>query len=364
MDELENFTLKVVDNEIPETEIAQSDIFTEPIAETVNEEVATEDVVEKQTQEVSSEEQQEVVQEYELDNEKVLNYLKDSLGLDIDDLSNLTKKEENELPEDIKAYLRYREDTGRSFQDFLESQKDWGSESEDVLLKKYIAEKNPYFDKEDIESEIADKYSFDEDFDSETDVKRITRDKKRILAEAKDFFEKQNEKYKIPLESNEDFIPLEYKEAKQQLQEINEQKDLISTTEEKAINFFSEQTNNLFSKDFKGFEFKVDNESLVYKPTNVDEVKNSQMNIGNFIDKYLGDDGLIKDVKGYHKALNMAMNPDAMAKHFFELGKAKAIEEVAKDRKNIDTGFMKTNNDSTQSTTFRVLNPDVQQTFR
>lgn len=367
MEGLENTTFKVVDNENLETVEPQGFVFEEPKGEETNVETevtSIETETEPIVEEVQTEEAEIETNEIKLDNQVVLSYLNDKLGLDIDDLDNLTKKEEKALPEDIQAYLKYREDTGRSFQDFLEAQKDWGNENEDVLLKKYIAEKNPYFDADDVESEIADKFTFDEDYDSETDVKKITRDKKRILAEAKEYFKEQNEKYKVPLESNDDFIPLEYKEAKQALQEINEKSELISMTEEKAVNYFKEKTDSLFSKEFKGFEFKIDNEEIVYKPTNIEEVKNSQMNIGNFIDKYLGDDGFIKDVKGYHKALNLAMNPDAMAKHFFELGKAKAIEDISKDRKNIDTGFAKAKDGNNSATTFRVLNPDVSQTFR
>lgn len=348
--DLENSTFKVVNHEESDFKEKQGFVFEEPIKNIDVPKTVTENEV--------------VPEDYVLDNEKVVRYLKDTLDLDIDDLSSLTKKEERELPEDIKAYLKYREDTGRSFQDFVESQKDWDSENDDVLMKKYVSEKNPFFDKDDVDSEIEEKYSFDEEYDSESDIKKITREKKRILAEAKTYLKEQNEKYKIPLESNDDYIPEEYKDAKQRLQEINETRDLVSQTEEKAVNYFREQTEELFSKDFKGFDFKIENEDLVYKPSNVEESKNSQMSIGNFIDKYIGDDGLIKDVKGYHKALNMAMNPDSVAKHFYELGKSKAIEDIAKDRKNIDSGFSKTNDSNNNTTTFRVLNPDVQQTFR
>lgn len=369
MDGLENFTFKVVDNDEGNKIEDVGFSFEQP-----NDEITTESSEQESIESIEDESQEQVInnqevhedeeQSEEVDSNLILGYLRDKLGLDIDDLNNLTKKEENSLPEDVKAYLKYREDTGRSFQDFLETQKDWSSENEDVLLRKYISEKNPYFDEDDINAEIEDKYSYDEDFDAESDVKKKQREKKKILAEAQDFFKEKSEKYKIPLESNEDYIPLEYKEAKNKLQEIEETHDLVSQAEEKAVNYFRNKTEELFSKDFKGFEFKIDNEEFVFKPSNIEESKNSQMNIGNFIDKHLGDDGLIKDVKGYHKALNMAMNPDQVAKHFFELGKAKAIEEIAKDRKNIDTGFLKTNDGNKQTTTFRVLNPDVQQTFR
>ena len=44
----------------------------------------------------------------------------------------------------------------------------------------------------------------------------------------------------------------------------------------------------------------------------------------------------MKDAKGYHKGLYTAMNPDAIAQHFYEQGKADAIKESVKKSKNID----------------------------
>lgn len=370
MEKLENLKFTAVEddskNNMPDEQFREEPVFIfEEPKNTVEPEEEEVEVVTDEPQDVVDENYQpEVEESLVLDNDVVLNYLKETVGLDIEDLSDLTKKEKQELPEDIKTYLKFREETGRGYEDFLESQKDWNTVDESVLLKKYIAEKNPYFDNDDIEAEIEEKYSFDEEYDNETDIKKITREKKRILADAKAYFNEQSEKYKIPLGSNDDLIPQEFKDAKSRLQEITEERDLVSQTEEKAVDFFRSKTNELFSNEFKGFEFKFDDEDVVFKPTNLDETKNSQMNIANFIDKYLGEDGMIKDVKGYHKALNMAMNPDAVAKHFYELGKAKAIETIANDRKNIDVGFAKSNDGNSNTTTFRVLNPDVQQTFR
>jgi hypothetical protein len=372
MENLENLKFKVHDDELnenlPEQVFLEENVFAfdEP-KDVVEEEVVNEEEEVIENEDTINEnyvEEEEVEDTVSIDDNSVLNYLKETLGLDIEDLSDLTKKEKRELPEDVKMYLKYKEETGRGYEDFLESQKDWSQADENILLKKYLAEKNPYFDNDDIEAEIEEKYSFDDDYDSETDIKRITREKKRILADAKAYFTEQNEKYKIPLGSNDDLIPQEFKDAKSKLQEITEERDLVSQTEEKAVNYFRDKTNELFSKDFKGFDFKFEDEEVVFKPTNIDETKNLQMNIANFIDKHLGEDGMIKDVKGYHKALNMAMNPDAVAKHFYELGKAKAIETIANDRKNIDTGFSKTNDGKGNTTTYRVLNPDVPHTFR
>ena len=42
------------------------------------------------------------------------------------------------------------------------------------------------------------------------------------------------------------------------------------------------------------------------------------------------------DAKGYHKSLFTAMNSDAVAKHFYEQGKADALKQSITESKNID----------------------------
>ena len=52
--------------------------------------------------------------------------------------------------------------------------------------------------------------------------------------------------------------------------------------------------------------------------------------------KYLNEDNSINDVEGYHKALYAAMNPDVIARHFYEQGKADAIQNTVAKAKNIN----------------------------
>ena len=44
----------------------------------------------------------------------------------------------------------------------------------------------------------------------------------------------------------------------------------------------------------------------------------------------------MNDAKGYHKSLFAAMNPDAIANHFYQQGKSDAIKESMKSAKNIN----------------------------
>ena len=44
----------------------------------------------------------------------------------------------------------------------------------------------------------------------------------------------------------------------------------------------------------------------------------------------------LKDAAGYHKSLYTAMNADAVAKHFYEQGKADAMKNSVAKAKNVD----------------------------
>ena len=50
----------------------------------------------------------------------------------------------------------------------------------------------------------------------------------------------------------------------------------------------------------------------------------------------MNKDGEVSDARGYHKSLYTAMNADAIAKHFYEQGKADAMEDSIKNAKNVD----------------------------
>ena len=44
----------------------------------------------------------------------------------------------------------------------------------------------------------------------------------------------------------------------------------------------------------------------------------------------------MEDAKGYHKSLFTAMNPDAIANHFYEQGKADAMKDSVAKAKNVN----------------------------
>ena len=92
----------------------------------------------------------------------------------------------------------------------------------------------------------------------------------------------------------------------------------------------------VFNEEFKGFDFRVGENKYRYNVKDVGTVKETQTNLNNLLNKFIGDDGLVKDVSGYHKAIFAANNADSIATHFYEQGRADAIRNLSKESKNIN----------------------------
>ena len=127
------------------------------------------------------------------------------------------------------------------------------------------------------------------------------------------------------------------------LEEFNaykKHKDAATANEQelaKRAKNFSSKTGELFSENFEGFGFNVsDNNKIVYKPADSKTLLNEQSDLNNFVNKFTGEDGAIKDYEGFHRSIAVASNPEKFAKYFYEKGMADAVGDVAKESKNID----------------------------
>ena len=273
-----------------------------------------------------------------LTEEDVLSFIKNRYDREIDTVDQLFEARESapELPEDVSAFLKYKQETGRGFDDFVKVNRDFDNEDPNRLLLDYYKETNPGLDDEDIQFDMEDKFSYDEELDDDKDIKKKKLAMKRELAKAKDYFEKQKEQYKIPLESSgvgvSEAEKEQYEAFKSQAQRASE----LEQEQSKRSEFYRSKTSELFSEDFKGFEFQIGDEKVTYKPAESKTLLEKQTDMSPFFNSFVDDSGYIKDAAAYHRAMAVAMNPDAMAKFFYEKGKAEAIDSVAKESKNID----------------------------
>jgi len=274
----------------------------------------------------------------ELNDEDVLKYIKTRYDKDIssvDDLFTQTK-DNDELPEDVSAYLKYKKETGRGIEDFYNLQKDFDVMDSDQVLADYYGATEDGLDAIDIQDLMEDKFSFDEELDEPKDIKKLKLAKKRELAKAKKYFGDQKDKYKIPLESSGSGLSDNDKESLSAYKSYIEESKTVSEANKKKYDWFLKKTDEVFSNEFKGFEFNVGERDMTFKPGDAQELKSKQSDVNNFLGKYMDKDGLINDTKGYHKALSMAMNPDKYAKFFYDQGVTDAVDNVSKKSKNIN----------------------------
>ena len=279
------------------------------------------------------------VPEVEVDENKIISYLGKRYNKEISSLDDIWEQRQvnEELPEDVSAFLKYKKETGRGINDFMNLSKDYNSMDQDTLLFDFYKEQNKELDSDDVRWEIQNKFSFDEDFDDEKDVKRKQVAKKKELAKAKEYFNNLKEQYKVPLESGDSFVPQEEKDAYRAYKEYRETTTASEQDQERRSKYFADKTNELFSDKFEGFKFSIDEDKkLVYKPAESQELLKEQSTLKNFINKFLNDDGYLQDAEMFHRSIAVASNPEKFAKFFYEKGKSEAVEGVARESKNID----------------------------
>jgi hypothetical protein len=324
--------------------------------------------VEQSTESATTTEEQESVQpegeaqteSSELSEEDVLSYIGKRYGREINSFDELVSERESseELPEDVASYLKYKQETGRGFEDFVKLQQDFDEMHPDDLLESYYKATEKGLDDEDIEI-MLDEFDYDEDVDAESDIKKIKLAKKKEIAKAKSYFNEMKEQYKQPLESRASEGSQVDTEKLEAYEQYIKSADTQKVEGERRRQWFTEKTDEVFGGEFKGFEFSVDGNAVLYSPQSVDAMKKEQSNVMNFINKFMTEDGLISDAQGYHKAIAVASNPEKFAQFFYEQGKASATEDVTRKMKNINMSERKapevTNKGGMQ---IRAINPD------
>ena len=239
-----------------------------------------------------------------------------------------------ELPENIQKVVEFMDETGGSLEDYVKLNTDYASLNETQLLREYYENTKPYLDKEDIDVLMED-FSYDEELDEEREVRKAKLAYKEEVAKAKSHLEGLKTKYYKEVKAGSKLNPEQTKAVEffNRYKKDNEEATKIAAQQQST---FNTKTEKLFSNDFKGFDFSVGEKKFRFKVNNADKVKESQSDITNFVKKFLNDKNEMNDAAGYHKSLFTAMNPDAIANHFYQQGKTDAIKETMSKAKNID----------------------------
>jgi hypothetical protein len=260
------------------------------------------------------------------------------------------------LPENIQKLMDFMEDTGGDLHDYVNLNKDYSKLDNQSLLQEHYRQTKPHLSSEEIDFLMEDQFSYDEEVDEERDIKRKKLALKEQVASAKAQLEEHKSKYYDEIKSGSK-LTKEQQEAINFYQESqNEYKKNDTITKD-----FLNKTNRFFGDKFKGFEYNVGDKKFRFNVNDINGVKEDQSDLNNFIGKFLNKDQIMVDEAGYHKSLFTASNPDAIANHFYEQGRADAMKDSVAQSKNIDMTPRQElgENTNTDGVKVRVLGDDT-----
>jgi len=269
------------------------------------------------------------------------------------------------LPENIEKLVTFMEETGGDITDYVTLNQDYSKLDNHTLLKEYYKSTKSHLSDEEVDFVMEDNFAFDEDIDEEIDIKRKKLAMKEQVAQAKLHLESVKSKYYEDIKSGSK-LTSEQQEAIEFFTKHNEESEQNFERSKKQASIFENKTNKVFNDKFKGFEYNVGEKKFRFNVKDAAKLKETQGDINNFIRKFLTKDNTIDDAQGYHKGLFTAMNPDQVANHFYEQGKADALKDSIAKSKNVsmDPRQSHQENVNTSGFTARALNQESDFKFK
>lgn len=286
-----------------------------------------EEVVEEPTQQEETPVLQEVTEEEE--QPEVTEQVVKEVEEKIED-----KTPEVELPENVQELVKFMNETGGTLEDYVRLNADYSNVDNEALLREYYKSTKPHLSSDEVNFMLEDNFSFDEETDEPRDVKRKKLAYKEAVAQAKNHLENMKAQYYKDVKLGSKLAP-EQQKAIEFFNRYNKEQAEVNELTAKQTQHFNKQTDQVFNENFKGFDFQVGDKKYRYNVKDVQETKTAQSDVLKVFDKYISEDNLLKDAKGYHKSLFAARNADALANHFYEQGKADAIKNMTSEAKNI-----------------------------
>jgi len=262
------------------------------------------------------------------------------------------------LPENLQKVVDFMEDTGGTLEDYVSLNQDFTNYDDKALLREYYKNTKSHLTSDEIDFLIEDDFSYDEEVDEEREIKKKKIALKEQVANAKSHLDGQKSKYYEEVKAGSK-LTQEQQKAVNFFNRYNKESEETQKIAETNTNIFNQKTNQVFNDKFKGFEYNVGDKRYRFNVKDTNEVKQTQSDINNFTKKFLDKNLALNDAKGYHKSLFTAMNPDAIAGHFYEQGKADAMKDSIAKAKNVSMDPRQSfSNDNTSGPKVRVLNDD------
>ena len=239
------------------------------------------------------------------------------------------------IPENLQKLMDFMEETGGDLNDYVKLNQDYSKLDNNDLLYEYYKQTKPHLNTEEINFLMEDQFSYDEDEDEEIDIKRKKLALKEQVASARAHLDGQKSKYYEEIKAGSK-LTNEQQKAINFFNRYNKESEETKKIAKVNSDIFTQKTNQVFNNEFKGFEYNVGDKKYRFNVNNAEEVKTTQSDLNNFTKKFLDKKMALKDAMGYHKSLYTAMNADAIAKHFYEQGKADAMKDSVAKAKNVN----------------------------
>ena len=239
------------------------------------------------------------------------------------------------LKENIQKLVDFMEETGGDINDYVKLNQDYTKLNDNDVVFEYYKQTKPHLTNDEINFLMEDTFKVDEEEDTDRDIRRKKLAFKEQVASARSHLDGQKSKYYEEIKAGSKLTP-EQQKAVNFFNRYNKESEEQQKTLEATKSNFLKKTDKVFNSKFKGFEYNVGDKKYRFNVKDVDKVKSSQDDIGKFIGKFLDENNQMSDAAGYHKALYTATNADAIAKHFYEQGKADAMKTSVAKAKNVN----------------------------
>ena len=257
------------------------------------------------------------------------------------------------LPENIQRLVDFMEETGGDLNDYVKLNQDYSKLDDQNLLYEYYRQTKPHLNNEEINFLMEDSFSYDEEEDSDRDIRRKKLALKEQVANARAHLDGQKSRYYEEIKAGSK-LTQEQQKAIDFFNRYNKESEATRRTVKKNSDIFTQKTNQVFNDKFKGFEYNVGDKKYRFNVNNAEEIKNTQSDLNNFTKKFLDKNSTLNDAMGYHKSLYTAMNADAVAKHFYEQGKADAIKDSVTKSKNVNMNPRQSHTENVNTSGLRV----------
>jgi len=250
------------------------------------------------------------------------------------------------LPEGVQKLVEFMNETGGDLNDYVKLNRDVKEMDDSDVLDEYYRSTKSHLTPEERSFLLEDNFGYDDSVDDEKEIRKKKIALKEQVAEARAYLDGQKSKYYEEIKSGSK-LTQEQQEAINFYHKYNKDSEEQKKLSAKSKRTFLNKTDSFFGQNFKGFEYNVGDKKYRFNVKDVDKVKKTQSDLNNFVNKFVGEDNTtIEDTAGYHKSLYTAMNADAIARHFYEQGKADAIKDrIARD-KNINLEPRKTHGET------------------